>query len=453
MASIERSNFGSKIGIILASAGSAVGLGNIWRFPYLTGADGGAAFILVYIFCILLLGIPVMVAEFVIGRRARTNTGQAYEVLAPSAPAWRWVGMMGVLAAFLILGYYGVVAGWTLEYTVASSMGTFLGAGDYTAYFNDFVSNSWWPVVYMILFMLLTHVIVVRGVKEGIERCAKVMMPMLLLIICVLVVCSLSLPGAAEGLSFLLRPDFSKIDGGVVLDAMGQTFFSMSIGMGCLCTYASYFTSDANLMKTAGSVVLIDMIVAVLAGFFIFPAVFSVPGLSVDAGPGLVFVTLPNVFHLAFGDVPWVGYVFSLMFYVLLVLAALTSTISLHEVATAYLHERFRMTRRWAATTVTLVCIVLGVFCALSFGVLNDVRICGMTLFDLFDFLTAKLMLPLGGMLIAIFTGWYLDHRVLREEVTNCGKLRIPFFNAYVFLLKYIAPVAIALIFISELFG
>ena len=450
MAANERANFGSKIGIILASAGSAVGLGNIWRFPYLTGEDGGAAFILVYICCVLFLGIPAMVAEFVIGRHSRANTGQAYDVLAPGTP-WKLVGLMGVLAAFLILGYYGVVAGWTLEYTVASASGAFLGAKDFTAYFNDFVSNPWRPVVYMFLFMLLTHVIVVRGVKEGIERCSKVMMPMLLLIICVLVVCSLSLPGAAEGLTFLLKPDFSKITGEVVLDAMGQTFFSMSVGMGCLCTYASYFTKDANLMKTAGSVALIDTTVAVLAGFVIFPAVFSVPGLSVDAGPGLVFVTLPNVFHLAFEGMPWLGYVFSLMFYVLLVLATLTSTISLHEVATAYLHERFHYSRRKAAIWVTSICTVLGVLCALSFGVLNDVRLWDMTLFDLSDYLTAKLMLPLGGMFIAIFTGWYLDRRILRDEVTNGGRLRIPFFGVYVFLLKYVAPIGIASIFVNEL--
>ena len=446
----ERASFGSKIGIIMASAGSAVGLGNIWRFPYLAGEDGGAAFILLYIVCVLFLGVPVMVAEFLIGRRSRANTGQAYQVLAPGTQ-WKWVGLMGVLAAFLILGYYGVVAGWTLEYTVASVAGTFLGAKDYTAYFNDFVSDPWWPVIYMFLFILMTHIIIVRGVKDGIERCSKVMMPMLFLILCVLVVCSLSLPGTAKGLTFLLKPDFSKITGKVVLDAMGQTFFSMSVGMGCMCTYASYFTKDANLMKTAGSVALINTCVAVLAGFVIFPAVFSVPGLSVDAGPGLLFVTLPNVFHLVFSGMPWLGYVFSLMFYVLLVLATLTSTISLHEVATAYLHERFKFGRTRAAWIVTGVCSALGVCCALSFGLLSEVRLWDMTLFTLSDFVTAKLMLPLGGMFIAIFTGWWLDRRIVWEEVTNGGKLKIPFFKFYVFLLKYVAPISIAAIFIHEL--
>lgn len=359
---------------------------------------------------------------------------------------------MGVVAAFLILGYYGVVAGWTLEYMVASATGRLSGSKDYTLFFNDFVGSPWKPVLYMAAFILLTHVVIVRGVKDGIEKFSKVMMPLLLLIICVLVVCSFSMPGSSEGLAFLLRPDFSKVDGKVVLDAMGQAFFSMSVGMGCLCTYASYFTRDANLVKTAGSVALIDTFVAVLAGFIIFPAVYSVPGLSPDAGPGLVFVTLPNVFQLAFKSVPWVGYIFSLMFYVLLVLAALTSTISLHEVATAYLHERFKLSRKKAATVVTLVCMTLGVFCALSFGLLNGIRLGGMTIFDLFDFVTAKLMLPLGGMFISIFTGWYLDRRIVREEVTDWGKLRIPFFGFYIFLLKFVAPVAIASIFVNELF-
>ena len=309
----------------------------------------------------------------------------------------------------------------------------------FTVFFNDFVSNPWKPVLYMIIFMLLTHIIIVRGVKEGIEKFSKVMMPLLLMIICVLVVCSFSMPGSSEGLRFLLKPDFSKVTSKVVLDAMGQAFFSMSIGMGCLCTYASYFTKDANLFKTAGSVALIDTLVAVMAGFIIFPAVFSVPGLSANAGPGLVFVTLPNVFQLAFHSVPWLGYIFSLMFYVLLVLAALTSTISLHEVATAFIHEQFHISRNKAANYMTVTCIILGVFCALSFGVLSKWTLLNMTIFDWFDYVTAKLFLPLAGMFISIFTGWYLDRKIVRDEITNGGKLRIPFFGFYIFLLKFIA--------------
>ena len=446
----SRANFGSKIGVVLAAAGSAVGLGNIWRFPCQVGDNGGAAFILIYLLCVLILGIPVMVSEFVIGRSSRANVAGAYQVLAPHTP-WQLVGMMGVVASFLILGYYGVVAGWTLNYAVASAIGKLAAEQDYTGSFNDFVSNPWLPVVCMVAFILFTHVVVVRGVKEGIERFSKVMMPLLLLIICVLVVCSFSMPGSVEGLNFLLRPDFSKVTGKVLLDAMGQAFFSMSIGMGCLSTYSSYFNKEANLMKTAGSVAIIDTMVAVMAGFIIFPAVFSVPGLSVDAGPGLVFVTLPHVFRMAFHGAPWLGYLFSLLFYVLLVLAALTSTISLHEVSTAYLHERFKLRRSVAATFVSAGCILLGVLCSLSFGLLSGVRCFGLTIFDLFDFVTAKFIMPLGGMFISIFTGWWLDIRLVRDEVTNAGKLYIPWFGIFIFFLKYVAPLCIGMIFLNEL--
>ena len=435
----ERANFGSKIGVILASAGSAVGLGNIWRFPSELGSNGGAAFLLVYLLCIILLGLPVMVSEFLIGRRSQANTASAYQKLAPGTK-WHVVGLMGVFSAFLILSYYVVVAGWTLEYTVAAAANQFTDGTDYTGFFNDFVSNPWKSSLYVVLFMLLTHVVIIRGVTDGIEKFSKVMMPLLLFIICVLVICAFSMPGASEGLNFLLKPDFSKVTSKVILDAMGQAFFSMSIGMGCLCTYASYFTKDANLFKTAGSVALIDTLVAVMAGFIIFPAVFSVPGLSAKAGPGLVFVTLPNVFQL-----------FSLMFYVLLVLAALTSTISLHEVATAFIHEQFHISRNKAANYMTVTCIILGVFCALSFGVLSKWTLLNMTIFDWFDYVTAKLFLPLAGMFISIFTGWYLDRKIVRDEITNGGKLRIPFFGFYIFLLKFIAPICIASIFINEL--
>lgn len=450
MLSNERANFGSKIGIILASAGSAVGLGNIWRFPCEVGSNGGAAFILIYLLCIALLGIPVMVSEFLIGRHSRANTASAYKILAPGTQ-WKWLGFMGVIAAFLILSYYAVVAGWTLEYTVAAATDQFSRGGDFTAFFNTFVCNPWKPALYMALFLLLTHIVIIRGVKEGIEKFSKVMMPMLLLIICILVICSFSMPGSVEGLTFLLKPDFSKVTTKVVLSAMGQAFFSLSLGMGCLCTYASYFSNEANLMKTAASVATIDTIVAVMAGFIIFPAVYSVQGLSPDAGPGLVFVTLPNVFQIAFGNVPWLGYIFSVMFYVLLVLAALTSTISLHEVSTAYIHESYHISRSKAAYIVTGGCIFLGVFCSLSFGVLSDATWMGMTIFDLFDFVTAKFIMPLGGMFISIFTGWYLDRKLVKDEVTNKGRLRLPFFGLYIFILKYVAPLAIGAIFLNEL--
>lgn len=447
----NRANFGSKLGVILASAGSAVGLGNIWRFPFETGNHGGAAFILIYLGCVLFFGIPIMVAEFSIGRHSRANTAGAYQKLAPGTH-WRWVGRMGVLAGFLILGYYSVVAGWTLEYIVQAGTNAFAGqsANDFIASFNGFIAHPWRPALWMVSFMLMTHFIIVKGVEKGIEKSAKIMMPMLFLLLIVLAVCSVSLPGAGAGIEFLLKPDFSKVDGNVLLGAMGQAFFSLSLGMGCLCTYASYFRNDTNLPKTALNVGWIDTMVAILAGFIIFPAAFSV-GIQPDAGPSLLFITLPNVFQQAFGNLPWLAVILSIMFYVLLALAALTSTISLHEVVTAYLHEEFNLTRGRAAKLVTAGCTFLGVLCSLSLGVGKELTIFGLTLFDLFDFLTAKIMLPLGGFFIAIFTGWYLDKRIVWEEVSNNGTLPKAVYRIWLFLLKYIAPIGIGFIFINEL--
>ena len=447
----NRANFGSKIGVILASAGSAVGLGNIWRFPYETGNHGGAAFILIYLACVLILGIPIMVSEFLIGRRSQANTAGAYQKLAPGTH-WRWVGRMGVLAGFLILGYYSVVAGWTLEFIGEAAIGSFAGktAADYISSFTAFSTNPWRPLIWLVLFLLSTHFIIVKGVEKGIEKSAKIMMPMLFILLLTLAVCSLLLPGAGTGVEFLLKPDWEKVDASVFLGAMGQAFFSLSLGMGCLCTYASYFKQDTNLTKTAFSVSLIDTFVAILAGLIIFPAAFSV-GIQPDAGPSLIFITLPNVFQQAFSGVPLLSYVSSVMFYVLLAVAALTSTISLHEVVTAYLHEEFHLSRKRAASLVTGGCIFLGVFCSLSLGVGSEYTLFGLTLFDLFDFVTAKLMLPLGGLFIALFTGWYLDKKIVWEEISNRGTLRLPFYKLLIFILKFIAPVAIVLIFIKEL--
>ena len=412
----DRANFGSKLGVILASAGSAVGLGNIWRFPYETGNHGGAAFIIIYLGCILLLGLPIMISEFLIGRHSRANTAAAYQILAPKTH-WRWVGRMGVLAGLLILSYYSVVAGWTLEYITEALTNSFSGksSADFIASFQGFSSNPWKPVLWLIVFLLATHFIIVKGVEKGIEKSSKIMMPMLFIIILVLVVCSVTLPGAQSGIEFLLKPDFSKVDGSVFLGAMGQAFFSLSLGMGCLCTYA-----------------------------------FSV-GIKPDAGPSLIFITLPNVFQQAFGSIPVLAYVFSVMFYVLLAVAALTSTISLHEVVTAYLHEEFKFTRGKAAKIVTGSCIFFGIFCSLSLGVGKEYTLFGLGLFDLFDFVTAKIMLPLGGLLISLFTGWYLDKKIVWEEVSNQGTLRMPLYKVFIFILKFIAPIAISFIFINEL--
>ena len=446
----DRVSFGSRIGAILAAAGSAVGLGNIWRFPYETGNHGGAAFILIYLACVLVLGLPIMIAEFTVGRRAKASTGKAFGVLAPGTQ-WKWIGMLGVLAGLLILGYYSVVAGWTLEYIVASLSNGFAGKGpeDFVASFQDFSQDPFRPVLWLLAFLFLTHFVIVKGVKDGIEKSSKIMMPVLFILIVVLAGCSMSLPNAEKGLEFLLKPDFSKVNADVFLGAMGQAFFSLSLGMGCLSTYASYFGSDTKMGKTALSVGVIDTMVAILAGLIIFPAAFSV-GIQPDAGPSLIFITLPNVFQQAFGGVPFLAMIFSLMFYVLLALAALTSTISLHEVVTSYLNEQFGMSRGRAAVWVTGFCVVTGVLSSLSLGTWDD-KFFGLSFFDLLDFVTAKLMLPLSGLLVSLFVGWYLKRSLSYEELTNYGLQKAPYFPIYMFILRYLAPIAIVLIFVNEL--
>lgn len=447
----ERASFGSKMGAILAAAGSAVGLGNIWRFPYETGNHGGAAFILIYLGCVLMLGMPVMIAEFTVGRHAKASTGRAYRVLAPGT-AWKWVGYLGVLSGFLILGYYSVVAGWTLEYILSAGCNDFAGKSpeNFMTAFQTFSQDPFRPLLWLTCFLLATHFIIVKGVKEGIERSSKVMMPVLFVLILVLVGCSLSLPNAERGLEFLLKPDFSKLTPAAFLGAMGQAFFSLSLGMGCLSTYASYFSKDAKLGQTALSVGSIDTFVAVLAGLIIFPAAFSV-GIQPDAGPSLIFITLPNVFQQAFSGWPILAYLFSVMFYVLLALAALTSTISLHEVVTAFLHEEWGMTRGRAARLVTAGCLLIGVLSSLSLGILQQYKLFQLGFFDLLDFVTAKIMLPVGGILVCFFVGWHLKRVVSYEELTNGGTLKSGFFNLYFFLLRYVVPLAIVLIFINEL--
>lgn len=447
----NRGSFGSKIGVVLAAAGSAVGLGNVWRFPTEVGNNGGAAFILIYLAAVLFIGIPVMVSEFVIGRSTHANTITAFRKLAPGT-WWRIGGIEGVFVAFIIFCYYIVVSGWTLHYAVSSFLNRLSGDQDYKEYFTNFVGSPWEPVLYAVVFMLMVHLVVVRGVESGIEKSAKLMMPLLLLIIGVLVVCSFSMSGFTEGVSFLLQPDFSKVTPTVVLSAVGQAFYSLSLAMGCLCTYASYFGPNTNLMKTAMSVSVIDTSVAVLCGFIIFPAVFSVSGVEPGEGPGLVFITLPHVFNIAFHNVPIIGYLFSALFYVLLMLSALTSAISLHESVTAYVHEEWHLTRKKAASLVTVGCILLGIACSLSMGMWNEYKVCGLCLFDLFDFVSAKIILPLGGIIICLFVGWRLPRKMVYDEVSNKGALRVRLFGVYLFLVRWVAPLTIAIIFIRELF-
>ncbi|MCD7931560.1 MAG: sodium-dependent transporter [Tannerellaceae bacterium] len=446
MSTEKRVTFGSKLGVVLATVGCAVGLGNIWRFPYMTGINGGAAFLLIYFICTLFLGLPVMLTEFFIGRKSRRNAAGAFKVMAPGTK-WSIIGYNGVFAAFFILGFYAVVSGWTLEYIFQALSGSLNGksAEEFQQDFTLFSGSIVRPILWTFLFIGMAHIIIVSGVKKGIERASKIMMPVLFLIMIILCVRSVTLPNAHLGLDFLFKPDFSKINSSVILSAMGQAFFSLSIGMGCLITYSSYFGKDTNLQKTALQVTFLDALVAILAGIMIFPAVFSF-GIEPTAGPELVFITLPNVFN----QLP-LGNIWSLIFFILLGVAALTSTISLHEVATAYMHEEYKMIRSRAALIVSLGIFILGIFSSLSMGILKEYTIFGLTFFEFLDYITTKVMLPLGGMLICIYVGFRVDRKILKAELTNEGTVPFYFFNTYAFFMKYIAPVAIGLIFLNEL--
>ena len=444
----ERGNFGSKLAIILATAGSAIGLGNIWRFPFTTGQNGGAAFIIIYFACVVLLGIPGMISEFIVGRRAQTNAARAYAQLGRKE--WRFVGYLGILTSTIILGFYAVVAGWCLEYLYAAIAGQLNGDAAYVIqYFTEFSSDPVKPCLWGVGFILLTHLVVAMGVNKGIERVSKLLMPLLLIILLILVVASCMLPGAAKGVEFLLRPDFSKVNGDVILEALGQAFFSLSLGTACLCTYASYFKRDTNLLKSATQIALLDSAIAIMAGLMIFPAAFSV-GVQPDSGPSLIFITLPNVFQQAFASFPLNGYIISILFYALLVFAALTSTISMHEIGTAFFHEELHLPRQRAAWILTLVCGTITVFCSLSAGVYGNLQLFGMSLMDFCDFLTAKLLLPMGGLFTSIIMGWFVNYRIVQDEFTNQGTIRLSFFRAYMFSIRYIVPFCIVLIFLHQ---
>lgn len=450
MGNSDRGNFGSKLGVILATAGSAVGLGNVWRFPYVTGENGGAAFILIYLVCIFVIGMPIMLCEFLIGRHAQANTARAYTMLAGGRP-WKFVGYLGVLTGSLILSYYGVVSGWTLQYVFASLSGGMSGGKDYfEQYFAAFSSHPVKPVLWMVLFVLIAHLVIVRGVQRGIEKASKAMMPLLFVLLIVLVGCSLCLPGAWAGVEFLFMPDFTKVTDRTFLEALGQAFYSLSIAMGCICTYASYFARQTNLTRSAVQIVTIDTVVAILSGLLIFPAALSV-GVKPDSGPSLIFITLPNVFEQAFAAVPLVGYVVSVLFYVLLAIAALTSLISLHEVPTSFLAEELHIGRQKVAAIVTTCCIVVGTLCSLSLAGYEWLQPLGMTLFDCFDKFTANICLTLGGFFTSLFVGWYIPHKVVRDELTNWGTLRVRLYRGLIFAVKYLCPLSMLLIFLHQL--
>ena len=441
----KRATLGGKLSAVLVAAGSAVGLGNIWRFPYIAGENGGGIFLLMYIGCILLLGLPILLAEFSVGRHTRKNSVGAFRALSRR---WSFIGYICVLSPFLVLGFYFVVAGWTLEYLVASLSG---GISQYASsnvnaqLFDSFTLDPVKPIVYTLLFILATHIVIVKGVQKGIERSSKLLMPMLFIVLIILALRSVTMEGGIKGLEFFFTPDFSSITASTLLNAMGQAFFSLSIALGCMITYASYFKPDTNLQTTALNVIVLDTVVAVLASIVIFPAVFSV-GIEPTSGPSLVFITLPAIFNTMSLSTLW-----SSAFFLLLAVAALTSTISLHEVLTAYIHEEWNISRKNAARLTTLGVALLSCAASLSIGAWREYTICGMTLFDSLDFLTANILLPLGGLFISIFAGWVMGRSMLHDEITNGGSLRIPLFKTIVVLLKYVCPILLLLIFLYNL--
>lgn len=443
----QRENFSSKFGIILATAGSALGLGNIYRFPCEAGANGGGAFLIVYLVMALLIGTPLMISEFIIGRRSRSNPIGAFRTLTKRGSAWPLVGYLGVGCAFLILAFYTTVAGWTLGYFAKSIAGHFNGQDlpQIQAQFTSFTNHPWWPLLCQLAFLALTAFVVARGVKDGIEKYSKILMPLLLVIMVVLCINSLTLGGAKEGLRFFFYPDFGKINGRVLISALGQSFFSLSIGMGALITYGSYISKQDNMTSSAIGVVLADTLVAVLAGIIIFPAAFSF-GIQPEAGASLAFTTLPMVFQQMPG-----GYFFCLIFFLLLVIATLTSTISLLEVIVAALTEEMQLTRTKAAVIGTLGTAVIGVLATLSFRSGSPLHIAGKSFFDLLDHVTALYFMPLGGLLIVLFVGWRMKRHDIMDELTNSGTLKAGIRKAIYFIIRYIAPLAITVIFISQL--
>ncbi len=442
----NRAQFATRLGVVAVTVGSAVGLGNIWRFPYEAGAHGGAAFILLNLLFVFVIGVPVMCAEFTIGRHTGADVRTAFGKLSRNR-LWGCVGYIGIGASILILSFYSVVAGWTMEYIYRSIAG--FGAA-HTAealhtQFDAFASSNWRPAMWTLLFLACNYAVLTRGVEKGIERTSNVLMPVLFVILVAFCIRSLFMPGASEGLRFLFKPDLSEITPRVVVSAMGQAFFSLSLGLGCLLTYSSYFSRKTPLMKTAFLTAGLDSLVAILAGVIIFPAVFTY-GQEPAAGPKLVFEVLPAIF----ADMPF-GQLWSLLFFVLLFIASLTSTVSMSEISIAWFIDGLGMKRRSATQLNIGIAMVLGTLCALSFGCLNGMRIFGFTLFDLFDYVSSNLFLPVGGMLISIFAGWFLDRRVLRSELAPESRAGMVLMRFIVFCMRYVAPACILAVFLAGL--
>ena len=446
---MKRDSFGSRFGALVAMAGSAVGLGNLWRFPYLVGENGGAAFIVVYIVLLFIICLPIFISEFVVGRRSQKNAFAAFRDLS-GGTAWRWVGLITVIVPLIVLSYYSVIGGWSIDYLLKSLSFSFTGGESQNAIntmFTDLVTSTWTPLICLTAFLLATTLIVMVGIKDGIEKFSKVMMPLLFFIVIGIAVYSMTLPGAKAGLDYLFRPDFSKIDAKVCAAALGQAFFSLSIGFGTILTYASYVDKKENTLFQSSATAISDLAFALIAGMAIMPAVFAF-GLNPQSGPGLVFETLPYVF----GQMP-AGGVIAILFFIALLVAALTSSISMLEVAVAYLVEEKNFSRVAACLVLFAICMVIGVFCSLSFGPLADFKIAGRTIFDFFDHLSSNVLMTLGSLLTVLFVGWKLKKTDIYDEFTNGGTIstNVRIFGVLWFLIRYICPLAVIAIFISGL--
>jgi NSS family neurotransmitter:Na+ symporter len=441
----HREEFSSRLGAVAAAAGSAVGLGNIWMFPYIAGKNGGGAFLFVYIICVLLIGLPIMLSEFILGRKGRRNVVGAFKKLAPGTP-WHLGGWFSIIACFLILSFYGIVAGWCISYLVKSAANAFSGASaeQLTTMFQQHRAGAFEPAVWHLIFIGLTAGIVISGVKSGIEKFSKFVMPLLFVIVLILAVRSLTLPGAGEGLDFLFNPQWSKMTPQVILIALGTAFFSLGIGNGVMVTYGSYISKKSELGKTALQVSLTDTAAAVLAGIAIFPAVFAF-GLKAGSGPGLVFETLPNIFQQLPG-----GYVFGVLFFFLLVVAALTSSIATMEVIVAFLTEEFKFSRQKATVLTAAIITIIGIPCALSWGVLADFTLFDKSYFDFIVWLVEAVFLPVGGLLIALFVGWRLSTGGVGKELSE-GGAKASYKAIYLAIIKFLVPLAIAIIFLNGL--
>lgn len=434
----QRENWGSRIGFIMAAAGSAVGLGNIWRFPYMTGENGGGAFILIYLAFVFVIGLSVMIAEFAIGRRTGLAAVGAYKSYSDR---WTFAGVIGVVSAFFIMGFYPVVGGWSLAYVFKSLTGLLgdpAGIGDV---FGGFITGSVEPLVWMLVFLVMNILIVAKGIAGGIEKAARVLMPALIILLGLITIRSVTLPGASEGLEFLFKPDFSMVTGQTLLGALGQAFFSLSLGMGCMITYGSYLSKKETLPNNALIVTALDVGVALLAGLAIFPALFAF-GMEPTAGPGLVFVVVPSIF----AEMGAIGTLFSAIFFIALTVAALTSSVSLLEVVVAYLIDQRGMERKKSVYSAGGIMVVTGILSSLSLGVMAGFTILGVGVFDFFDILTDKIFLAIGGMLLAIFAGWVVKKEDLYNELTNEGQKEFGLFNIWYNLIKFVIPVAVAIV-------